>query len=157
MTAVGNPEHDNRGVEGQLTPEERRVWESVTSGGWKLLEQVNQGLSDAGFSSSPDLRVLETLGREPRMRISDVAAATHIQMSTISRQISRLIDQGLVERVDDVEGDDARHRWVRPTAAGREHLRELVACRDAMVRQHVIDVLGEDDFRALGEIYGKLA
>ncbi|MFT4200443.1 MarR family winged helix-turn-helix transcriptional regulator [Gordonia sp. (in: high G+C Gram-positive bacteria)] len=139
-----------------LTPQQRRAWEAVVNGGWKLLAQVNQGLSDGGFSSSPDLRVLETLGREERMRISDVARATHIQMSTMSRQITRLIDEGWVERVEDLKRDDARHRWVRPTEAGRAYLAKLVAYRDEMVRRHVVDVLGEEDFQTLGEIYGKL-
>ena len=87
----------------------------------------------------------------------DIAAATHIQMSTVSRQISRLLDQGLVERVDDVQGDDARHRWVRPTAAGSAYLRELVELRDSLVRENVVDVLGEEDFLELGRLFKKLA
>ena len=66
------------------------------------MARVNQGLVDAGspYAGSSCWR---RSGRVSRMRISDIAAATHIQMSTVSRQISRLLDQGLVERVDDVQ------------------------------------------------------
>ncbi len=90
------------------------------------------------------------------MRISDIASSTHIQMSTVSRQIGRLVDQGLVERIDEVDGDDARHRWVRATATGRERLRRLVACRDAAVYEHVVSVLGEEDFLVLGSLFQRL-
>ncbi|GAB09807.1 MarR family transcriptional regulator [Gordonia araii NBRC 100433] len=158
MTALRDFDDEQQAADERaaLTPAQRCAWESVVHGGWKLLATVNQRLADAGFSSTPDLRVLEALGREPRMRISDIAAATHIQMSTVSRQVSRLIDAGLVERVEEVKGDDARHRWVRPSAAGLEHLRELIACRDALVVEHVVNVLGEDDFLELGRLFGKL-
>jgi len=142
---------------GRLTDAEHRAWRSVVQGGWRLFAQINQGLADAGFSSTPDLRVMEVLGRAERMRISDIAAATHIQMSTISRQIARLVDQGLVERVDEVKGDDARHRWVRPTKAGREYLQGLVEARDDQVHKHVVEVLGDEDFQTLGRLFGKLA
>lgn len=142
---------------GALTPEQRRSWRAVLDGGWKVLAMINQGLSDAGFSAPSDLRVLEVLGRERRLRISDIASATHIQMSTVSRQIGRLVEQGWVERVDEVRGDDARHRWVRLTAAGREHLTQIVECRDAQVREHVVAVLGEDDFCTFGTLFQRLA
>ncbi len=156
MTAPPPFDQDQSGA-ALLNMNERSAWESVVYGGWQLMARVNQGLVDAGFSSTPDLRVLEALGRVSRMRISDIAAATHIQMSTVSRQISRLLDQGLVERVDDVQGDDARHRWVRPTAAGSAYLRELVEMRDSLVRENVVDVLGEEDFLELGRLFKKLA
>lgn len=159
MTAVREHDHgDGPDAEGTpLTGEQRTTWDAVVDGGWKLFATVNHYLADAGFTSTPDLRVMEALGRESQMRISDIAAATHIQMSTVSRQISRLIEQGMVERVTEIDEDDARHRWVRPTAEGSDYLDGLVRCRDAALREHVLSVLDEEEFRRLGEIFRKLA
>ncbi len=157
MTAAADYDEDDEALGGVgLTGAQRRAWESVVDGGWRILTLVNQTTADLGYPSTPDLRVLDALGREPRMRISDIAAATHIQMSTVSRQISRLIEQEMVERVAEVDSDDARHRWVRPTEAGREYLDGLLRCRDQAVRKHVLDVLGEDGFLELGVLFAKL-
>jgi hypothetical protein len=85
---------------GALTPEQRRSWRAVLDGGWKVLAMINQGLSDAGFSAPSDLRVLEVLGRERRLRISDIASATHIQMSTVSRQMRATVGFGSPRRAE---------------------------------------------------------
>lgn len=155
MTALRDFD-EQEAADSALSRVQQSAWESVVQGGWKLFAMVNQGLDDAGFAST-DLRVMQVLGRAPRMRISDIAAATHMQMSTVSRQIGRFVDQGLVERVDDVAGDDARHRWVRPTACGYDYLRRLVEKRDEIVHQRVVTVLGEADFLALGRMFQQVS
>jgi DNA-binding MarR family transcriptional regulator len=50
-------------------------------------------------------------------RLSDLAAAAGVEMSTASRQVARLVDQGLVERAPDPE--DRRAVLHRLTPEGR--------------------------------------
>jgi DNA-binding MarR family transcriptional regulator len=61
--------------------------------------------------------LLATMGRLGSMRISDLAAALALKVSTVSRHVSRLVDAGLVIRNDDPE--DGRASFVELSASGR--------------------------------------
>jgi DNA-binding MarR family transcriptional regulator len=60
--------------------------------------------------------LLRTLARRGRSRITDLAAATLIDRTALSRNLDPLVERGLVEIV---HGDDARTREVALTRAGR--------------------------------------
>jgi DNA-binding MarR family transcriptional regulator len=72
-------------------------------------------------------------------RLSDLAAALGLDVSTASRHAKRLVDAGYVEVAPDP--DDARARRYRPTAAGRD---ALAGVRDAR-RSHLARVLDDWD------------
>jgi DNA-binding MarR family transcriptional regulator len=81
-------------------------------------------------------------------RLSDLAAALGIDVSTASRHVKRLVDAGYVEVSTDP--DDARARRYRPSAAGTD---ALCRVRDAR-RSHlarVLDGWDEDDVTRLAE------
>jgi len=59
------------------------------------------------------VRILQRRGTLP---VTDVAHALHVDVSVASRQVSHLVDDGLVER--DVDHDDRRVRSVRLSPAG---------------------------------------
>ncbi|AZG46774.1 MarR family winged helix-turn-helix transcriptional regulator [Gordonia insulae] len=136
-----------------LTPTEREVWRSFTHGGWGLLAEINAAMSAHGMSQA-DLRVLEALGRRSELGISELAATVHMTVSTVSRQIARLIDDGIVERVE--RGTDGRHRFVRITDGGRDVLDDHVRVRDALIRRLVIEQVTTDEFETLGEVFRKI-
>lgn len=137
-----------------LSAGQRESWESIVAGGWHLFAAINQGLSDAGLAQTADWRVLEELARHERLRISDLAANTQISLSTVSRQITRLVEAGRVERLD-LECD-ARQRWVRVTADGTCYLSRVARVRDEMVHKHLIDSLTEEEYAALGDAFAKV-
>jgi DNA-binding MarR family transcriptional regulator len=61
--------------------------------------------------------VLQTVVREGRIGLSDLAAAEGINPTQLSRTIAQLIETGLVERSTD--RGDRRAAWVKPTPAGK--------------------------------------
>ena len=72
-------------------------------------------------------------------RLSDVAAAAGVEISTASRPIARLVEQGYVERSTDPA--DGRACLLRCTPAGREVMQRWRAARHEWLR----DVLHEFD------------
>ena len=74
------------------------------------------GPSAAGLSPT-DLWLLDGIGRHGPVRASDIAAWQGVDKSTITAQVRRLTDRGLVEREPDPV--DARAVLVRLSAAGR--------------------------------------
>ncbi|MGV9479372.1 MarR family winged helix-turn-helix transcriptional regulator [Gordonia aichiensis] len=129
-----------------LTADQLALWQSFVDGGWALMAQVNSTFGAHGWTTT-DLRLLEVLGTREQFGISELASTVHMGVSTVSRQIGRMIDTGDVVRVrSDLDG---RHRLVRITDAGRDTLERITAVRDRVIREYVIDVLGEDDFTTI--------
>ncbi|MFW5470561.1 MarR family winged helix-turn-helix transcriptional regulator [Knoellia sp. CPCC 206435] len=62
------------------------------------------------------------LREEPR-RVSDIAAALHLDVSTVSRQVSQLVAKGFVERLPDAS--DGRAHVLALTETGRDLLVEI--------------------------------
>lgn len=136
-----------------LSSAERAVWRTFVDAGWGLLEQVNSEMSTRGLSQS-DLRVLESLAAVPHRGISELACDVHMRVSTVSRQIARLAEEGAVERV--ASDGDGRHRLVRITDSGRDLLREHVLVRDRLIRELVLDVLTPEEYASVGEAFRKI-
>jgi len=61
--------------------------------------------------------VLQTVVREGRIGLSDLAVAEGINPTQLSRTIAQLVETGLVERSTD--RGDRRAAWVKATPAGR--------------------------------------
>lgn len=141
------------GADRPLDPTEREIWRTVVRGGWGLFAEINAAMSEHGMSQV-DLRILEALADERERGISELAATVHMTVSTVSRQITRLIDEGSVGRVE--RGTDGRHRFVRITAHGRRVLDRHMAVRDTVIRQLVIDQLSPDEYETFGEVFRKI-
>jgi MarR family 2-MHQ and catechol resistance regulon transcriptional repressor len=94
-----------------------------------LLAEVFLGLHEkvedqlAEFDLRPlEFEVILRLGRSPegRLRMSDLAAQTHITTSGVTRVIDRLEQDGLVERI--ACATDRRGSFAQLTAAGHSRL-----------------------------------
>ncbi|WP_253646375.1 MarR family winged helix-turn-helix transcriptional regulator [Williamsia deligens] len=134
LRSVGD-RHDDA----ELGPDEQRAWRSFVEGTQALLTHLDRELvrdSDLGLG---EYMVLEVLADHPMLRMTDLAGGALASRSTISRQVSRLVELGDVERVPDT--NDARNRLVRITPAGREHLRRAAAGHAARVRRHLLGPL----------------
>ena len=129
-----------------LTADQVALWNSFVDGGWALMAQVNSTFGANGWTTT-DLRILEVLATREQFGISELAATVHMGVSTMSRQIGRLIDTGDVVRVrSDLDG---RHRLVSITDTGRGTLARISRVRNGVIREYVFDVLGEEGFTTI--------
>ena len=76
---------------------------------------------------------LETLLAEPHLRLGDLGRRLGISASTLSRNLARLEDTGLVAR--DTDDEDARAARVALTAAGRRKAWELAGQEEAFAEE----------------------
>ncbi|HEY2734756.1 MAG TPA: MarR family transcriptional regulator [Polyangiales bacterium] len=71
--------------------------------------------------SGAQLFVLKTLAASPRIALSELAARTRTDQSTVSGVVKRLVEAGFVER--ETASDDRRRVELTPTKRGRALLR----------------------------------
>lgn len=91
-------------------------------------------------------RLLATIEDQGRARISDLAAIDHCSQPTMTTQVRRLEDAGLVSRTEDAA--DARVVLIEITDAGRTMLNRVRADRSAAINPY-LDHLDDAQRRAL--------
>lgn len=126
---------------------------NLVDGGWALFARVNDEFAKRGLSVS-DLRILEAVCTNRQLSVSEVADAVHMRVSTVSRMIGRLSDDGNIQRFESKA--DGRHRLVRLTDHGRRTLAIHVNARDQVIRQFVVDAMTPEEFTALGVAFRKI-
>jgi len=82
-------------------------------------------VSEAVGLPSPGLGLLRLLARRDSATISQIATTLRVDQSVASRQVTVLVDRGLVER--DVDASDRRVHPLRLTDAGREVYAQALA------------------------------
>lgn len=80
--------------------------------------------AEVDSAAYPVLFVIERAGS---VRVSDIAAAIHSDVSTVSRQVSTFVSHGLVAKEHDPR--DGRAQVVRLTDAGREAIDTIQSSR----------------------------
>jgi DNA-binding MarR family transcriptional regulator len=105
-------------------------------------------LREQGMSMN-EYAVLMHLSEAPerRLRMSDLAAASALSLSGMTRIVSRLEAQGLVRR--ERCATDARGWLAVLTDAGLQRLRKAWPTHIASARRHIMDHLGDVDLPAL--------
>ena len=91
-------------------------------------------------------RLLSTIDAEGRARISDLAALDHCSQPTMTTQVRRLEDAGLVSRTGDP--DDARAVLISITPHGIATLAQVRADRGSAI-DPVLDALDSSDRETL--------
>lgn len=87
------------------------------------------------------------------LRASDLVARLGLDKSTVSRQITGLVDLGLVDRTPDPA--DGRAQVLRPSAEGATRLERIRAARRARLEEDFASWPAEDVAK-LGELLGRL-
>jgi DNA-binding MarR family transcriptional regulator len=121
---------------GPLKGDEQDAWRSFVEGTQALLTFLDRELVNEVDLALGEYMILEALADRPVLRMTDIAGGGLASRSTVSRQVSRLVEMGDVERLPDVS--DARNRLVRITDAGREHLRRASTGHADRVRRHLL-------------------
>lgn len=86
-------------------------------------------------------------------RLSDLACAAGVDISTASRQVARLVDLGFVSRVPDPDDGRASRHSLSPS--GRDLRDRLVQARYEWIDSIVVD-LSPDERQVLGELLGRV-
>jgi DNA-binding MarR family transcriptional regulator len=85
-------------------------------------------------------------------RLSDIALAAGVEISTASRPVARLVEQGYVERSTDPA--DGRASLLRTTSSGRDVLRRWRAARHEWLRD-VLDDFDADERERFAELFDR--
>src|SRR3954447_22641569 len=104
--------------------------------------------------SSYDVLVQLDEAEDGRLRMSALAEAVLLSRSGLSRLVTRLEDQGLIERAECT--DDARGSFAAITEQGRRRLDEARVTHRAGVRERFLAHLGERDLRNLAKAWERI-
>ena len=134
-----------------LTAEQQQHWRAFVDGAALLSEALGRQLERDAELSLSEYEVLVRLSEAPdrTLRMSSLADELAHSRSRITHTIRRLETRGFVERsacAADGRGVDAAM-----TAAGYARLAAAAPGHVEAVRAHLVDVLSEDQLRALGE------
>lgn len=140
---------------GPLSPRQKKQWYALLGSASELWHAIQIRTAAASPLTYSEWRLMEVLSLAPSLRISDLSELTHIGMSTVSRQVSKLIEAGWAEVVDTGSGD-ARHKWVAITGAGRSALEPVSTARDEAIRDLVLGSLTEDEFAQLVDLFRRI-
>ncbi len=134
-----------------LSPPEQSAWRSFVDGSHELLAALDRALTlDAGLSFD-EYRILVILSENETQRMSDLSRGGLASRSTVSRQVSRLVERGDVERLPDAS--DARNRLVRISDVGRERLHEAAKDHVRLVRKFLFDHMTADQVTEMTRIF----
>ena len=98
---------------------------------------------EAGGELSPSLvAALSTIERHGPLTPGEVATRERIQRPTVTRVLTRLEEQGLIERMPDVR--DRRSTLVTASPAGRELLAELRTRKTAFLASRIERLSAEE-------------
>jgi DNA-binding MarR family transcriptional regulator len=137
---------------GWLDDEQQRVWRSYRRMAALVATQVNRDLArDCGLSE-PDYDVLSHLSEsaEHRARLTELAGRMLWSNSRLSHHLTRMQQRGLVRRCECP--DDGRGANIVLTDEGLRAIEAAAPQHVASVRTHFVDLLSDEQLRALGGI-----
>jgi len=140
-----------------LNEDEQRSWRAWIEASNMLNHRLSADLQRQHNLTLADYEILVQLSEHPerRMRMSELADATLASRSRLSHQVDRLVKRGLVERQEcelDKRGPFAAltdQGWTAIETAAPDHV--------TSVREHLVDVLGAQDFASLGAACTRIA
>ncbi len=140
-----------------LTDSEQASWRAWIEASNTLNNQLSADLQRQHDLTLADYEILVQLSEHPdrRLRMSELAEATLASRSRLTHQVDRLVKRGLVERKEcelDRRGSFAAltdQGWNAIVVAAPDHV--------ASVRQYLVDLLGPEEFEALGKACQRIA
>lgn len=135
-----------------LSQDELASWRALMSMVEALPAALNAQLKRDGGLNGYEYMVLAGISEAPgrAMTMSDVTKYAAGSISRLSHAVSRLENQGYLERRP--YAADGRHTEVALTQAGWKKIREVAPGHALEARRLVVDVLTPEQMAALGEI-----
>ena len=140
-----------------LTTEQQQHWRAYIAASELLSDRLSRELQASHGLTLADYEILVRLSEAPerRLRMSQLAEVTLSSRSRLSHQIDRMEKADLVRREaceSDRRGANAvltDHGWTVLVEAAPTHV--------AGVREHVVDLLSDKEFAALGRALAIIA
>ena len=141
-----------------LTGTDEATWRSYLVAARLLFEELDRRLDSSAGVSLPDYTLLARLrdAGEEGLRMSDLAESAVFSRSRISHAISRLENQGWVERRSCPT--DRRGSYAALTAAGTAKLEEADPVHSEVIKEHMlgsIDMADAESFRRVTDQIGR--
>jgi DNA-binding MarR family transcriptional regulator len=138
------------------TEPELAAWQGFLRTHATLVRELDEELTERHGLPLSSYDVLIQLADAPdgMLRMSHLADAVLLSRSGLTRLVSRLESQGMIERVECK--DDARGAFAAITDHGRERLAEARATHRAGVRERFLDRLSEREQRQLAKAWARL-
>src|SRR5256714_6472904 len=140
----------------QFTELELDAWRGFLRTHARLVRELDEELTERHGLPLSSYDVLVQLNEAPdgMLRMSHLADAVLLSRSGLSRLVTRLEKEGLLERSDCPS--DARGAFAVITEKGRARLEEARATHRAGVRERFIDKLGERELRQLQRAWSRV-
>ena len=119
----------------------------------RALRESSLGVAREIGCSKGTFAIVRILERRGTLQVSDIAHILRVDISVASRQVSQLVDDGLVERA--VDHGDRRVRTIRLSPAGRSLALEIGAVLDRRAGE-VFDGWSADDLTAASATLDRL-
>lgn len=139
-----------------LNVEEIRAWRAYVVGKALLDGQLNRDLQAEHQLALADYELLVRLSEAPggQVRMSTLAEQVASSKSRISHQIGRMEKVGLVRREECA--DDRRGVFAVLTSHGQEVLRDAAPTHVRGVRDHLVDLLSDEERLVLTEVFERV-
>ncbi len=139
-----------------LSHEEQVHWRSWLTAMTLVPEALGRELQESHGLTLADYDILVRLSESEShsLRMSELAHKTLVSRSRLTHQVDRMERAGLVTR--QVCEDDGRGLLAVMTDKGWQLLQLAAQDHVESVRQHMVDVLTPEEFKALGEASVKL-
>lgn len=155
MTHV-NEDSTGLDVDGTLTGPRAEAWPAMVRAHARIVGQLARDLEDAGKVSLGTYEVLNQLARSGgRLRLRDLVQRVVLSQPGLSRKVTRLSEQGLVDREPDPH--DGRGVLVTLTDRGRAQVESAQALHQAGIHREFTAHIDEDEARMLVRIFERLA
>ena len=140
-----------------LDDHQQRSWRGLVLGMTLLMDRLDHDLQRKFGVSMTEYEILVRLSeREGRqMRMAQLADAMAHSRSRVTHTVGRLEKAGLVTRNNSPE--DGRGVVCHLTDHGFELLSRMAPHHVNGVRDHLVDIVAEDDFDALGRVMNTVA
>jgi len=149
---VGAPETEPR----WLDADQQRSWRALVLGFTLLNDRLDDDLRRHANLSLTEYEILVRLSeRDGSMRMAQLADALAHSRSRVTHTVKRMERAGLVERT--TSPDDGRGVIAMMTEKGWQLLRDIAPIHVEGVRDHLVDLVSDEDFAALGRVMDAVA
>lgn len=136
-------------------PDRLAVWRSFLGAHSAITRELERELHDGrGLSLGWYDILLQLHEAGGRLRMQYLARALLVNKSSLTRQVDRLEEAGLVERVPSVEDGRGYHAVI--TKEGRDVLRRAAPTHLRGIQEHFAQHLTDSDVVALQRVFAKL-
>jgi DNA-binding MarR family transcriptional regulator len=133
-----------------LDAEQQRTWRALLLGTTLLLRKLDEDLRQHGIGHN-EYSILVWLDESGgRMRMAALAEALAHSRSRITHTVKRMEEMGLVQRESSL--DDGRGVYACMTEAGRQRLVDLAPMHVQGVRDYLVDLVPDTDFKVFGRV-----